>query len=64
MTSRVTIEVKENRTIKAILAKANERSGEIVQGSYFPGAAFHEIFFLFPSTKAFNVERILFTFKR
>jgi hypothetical protein len=50
--------------IKPILADANEGSEEIVQSHYSPGAAFQEIFPLFPSTKAFKVERILFTFKR
>jgi hypothetical protein len=55
-------EAKEGTAIKPILANAS--SVEIVSRPYSPGAAFQEIFSLFPSTKAFNVERILFTFKR
>jgi hypothetical protein len=57
-------ETEEGAAIKSILAKANKSSWEIVQCAYFPGAGFHEIFSLFPSTKAFNVERILLTFTR
>ena len=57
-------ETEEGRAIKPIFAKANKSSWEIVQCAYFPGAGFHEIFSLFPSTKAFNVERILLTFTR
>ena len=57
-------ETEEGTAIKPILAKANESSWEIVQCAYFPGAGFQEISSLFPSTKAFSVERILFTFTR
>jgi hypothetical protein len=66
MTSLVPIkeEAKEGMATKPILAISNENSGEIVQWSCFPRAGFQEILSLFPSTKAFNVERILFTFKR
>ena len=55
-------EAEEGMAIKPILANANESSGEIVQCAYFPRAGFQEIFSLFPSTKAFKVERILLTF--
>jgi len=64
MTSMVRVQAEENTTIKPILAKANKSSWEIVQCAYFSGAGFHEIFSLFPSTKAFSVERILLTFTR
>jgi len=55
---------EEGIAIRPILANANENSGEIVQCAYFPGAGYQEIFSLFPSTKAFKVERILLTFTR
>ena len=55
---------KENTAINPILANANEGSREIVQSNYFLGAGFQETFSLFPSPKAFRVERILRTFTR
>jgi hypothetical protein len=57
-------EAEEGMAIKPMLASANESSGEVVQCAYFPGVGFQEIFSLFPSTKAFSVERMLFTFIR
>ena len=57
-------EAKEGMTTKPILANENESSGEIVQWAYFPRAGYQEIFSLFPSTKAFKVERILLTLTR
>ena len=57
-------EAEEDMTTKPILANGNESSGEIVQCAYFPGAGYQEILSLFPSTKAFKVERILLTFTR
>jgi hypothetical protein len=57
-------ETEEGTAIKPILAKANKSPWEIVQCAYFPGTGFHDKFSLFPSTKAFNVERILLTFTR
>jgi len=66
MTGLVPIEeeAEESMAIRPILANANENSGEIVQCAYFPRAGYQEIFSLFPSTKAFKVERILLTFTR
>ena len=57
-------EAKEDMTIKPVLANVNESSGEIVQFAYFPRAGYQEILSLFPTTKAFKVERILLTFTR
>jgi hypothetical protein len=57
-------EAEGGTAIKPISASANEGSEEIVQNNFSPEAVFQEIFSLFPSTKAFKVERILFTFKR
>ena len=57
-------EAEEDMTTKPILANTNESSGEIVQCAYFPRAVYQEILSLFPSTKAFKVERILLTFTR
>ncbi len=57
-------EAEEDMTTKPILANTNESSGEIVQCAYFPRAGYQEILSLFPSTKAFKVERILLTFTR
>ena len=66
MTGLVPIEeeAEESMAIRPILANANESSGEIVQWAYFPGAGYQEIFSLFPSAKAFKVERILLTLTR
>jgi hypothetical protein len=66
MTGRVPTkgEAKESTAINPISANANEGSGEIVPSNDFPGGGFQEIFSLFPSTKAFRVERILLTFNR
>jgi hypothetical protein len=63
-TTAIKEEAEEGTAIKLLLANINESSAEIVQYAYFPRAGFQEIFSLFPSTKAFNVERILLTFKR
>jgi hypothetical protein len=57
-------EAEEGMAIKPISANAEESSGEIVRSAFFPGAGFQEILSLFPSTKAFKVERILLTFTR
>jgi hypothetical protein len=57
-------EAKEGMATKPILANANENSGEIGTLNYFPGAGYQEILSLFPTTKAFKVERILLTFTR
>jgi hypothetical protein len=55
-------EAKEGTAINPILANASPR--EIVRSTFFFGGGFQEILPLFPSTKAFKAERILFTFKR
>ena len=55
----------EDTAIKPFLANVKRKfRGNRSQYAYFPGAGFQEIFSLFPSTKAFNVERILLTFTR
>ena len=57
-------EAEEGTAIKPILANVNGSSEEIAPCAYLLGAGFQEIFSLFLSTKAFSVERILFTFTR
>jgi hypothetical protein len=57
-------ETEEGTAMKPISARTNKSFWKIVQCAYFLGAGFHETFSLFPSTKAFNVERILLTFTR
>jgi hypothetical protein len=63
MTRIAAIETGEDTTIKPGSANPNESSGEIIQCPYFSRAASQEMFPLLPSIRAFNVERMLFTFR-